>query len=150
VSSYSQLRSLQTSGPRPVPQDETIFVETGQHLSITVESRAIPEEEAMVIVRSVENASARHLASSGCWGWEQLRDYVVGEIESRWGVRPRDLLKESGIFKGFIARWGDRSEAIAKAAFEVYNGSWNGAPISVQRFSKGSDAYFAEVIAKNV
>ena len=95
-------------------------------------------------------SSTTPLTASEAWTWEQRRDYVVGEITARWGARPRDPLKESGIFKGFVNRWGAQSEPIARAAFETYNGIWNGAPVSVERFSKGSDPYFAEVIAKSV
>jgi hypothetical protein len=50
-----------------------------------------------------------------------------------------------------MTRYPDgKSIAIAKAAFEVQNGMWRSAPISVQRFCKGSDVFFADVIAERV
>ena len=107
-----------------------------------------PEEAAR---RIAPTASGRtHLLSTAPWGWEQMRDYVVGEIESRWGAQPRDSLRESGIFKGFVNRWGDQAERIARTAFDVHCGLWKGAPVSVSRFATGSDPYFAAVIAKNL
>ena len=141
-----------TSTPAPVqpPKDGSI-ISTESSLEITATTEVIPAKVAeQIIARPTVVESRTHLTASGAWTWEQMRDYVLGEITSRWGARPRDPLKESGIFKGFVGRWGDKSEPIARAAFETYNGIWNGAPVSVERFAKGSDPYFAEVIAKNI
>ena len=80
------------------------------------------------------------------WAWSDLRDYVVSQIETRFGAFPRDAKKEAGIFKSFLARHGDDAVAIARFAFEVEDGYWAGAPISVNRFCKASDPYFAEKI----
>jgi hypothetical protein len=80
------------------------------------------------------------------WSWQDLRDYVVSSIEAVHGPFPRNAIKESGIFKGFLNRWGDQSQVIAKRAFEVYGGMWAGAPISVYRFAKSSDEFFAKPI----
>ena len=92
-----------------------------------------------------------YLARGGSqWGWSDLRDYVVREIEKRFGAFPRDLVKEAGIFKGFMNRWGEKAPAIAKAAFEVHDGMWRGAPIAVTRFTVGNDPYFARIIASNI
>lgn len=85
--------------------------------------------------------------SEDSWEWGDLRDFVVAEIEKRTGAFPRDFKKEAGIFKSFMARWGDKAPAIARTAFEVHEGMWKGAPISVNRFCKGSDPYFAQPIA---
>lgn len=84
------------------------------------------------------------------WTWADLRDYVVAEIEKRQGPLRRDSYKECGIFKGFLARWGLRAPAIARAAFERYDGSWAGEPIGILRFCKGSDPYFSTVIADTI
>lgn len=80
------------------------------------------------------------------WEWSDLRDYVVSSIETRFGPFPRDAKKEAGIFKAFLARHGERAGAIARFAFEVEGGYWAGAPISVNRFCKGSDPYFSDKI----
>lgn len=84
------------------------------------------------------------------WGWEQLRDYVVTQIEGRFGCFPRDALKESGIFKGFVKRWGEKAGPIAIHAFEVRQGAWAGAPIGVTRFTKGNDPFFAVPILESL
>jgi hypothetical protein len=88
---------------------------------------------------------------ASAWNWSDLRDYIVEQIEQRHGPQVRDALKESGICKAFIARWGiEDAVAIARAAFEVHDGMWRNAPISISRFAKGSDPYFASVIATTV
>jgi hypothetical protein len=130
---------------------EEPVAETAVSLGIVAVTEAIPESEARLIsARVIATSKRTYLTATGAWSWEQLRDYVVSQIEARWGARPRDPMKEAGIFKGFVARWGDQSETIARVAFEVHGGMWNGAPMSVQRFCKGSDPYFAAIIAKNI
>lgn len=84
------------------------------------------------------------------WDWSDLRDYVVTRIQEVHGPQPRDHKKEMGIFKGFLSRWGADAAAIARHAYEVEGGWWRGAPIYVTRFCKGSDDYFARVIASKI
>lgn len=84
------------------------------------------------------------------WGWEQIRDYVVAGIEQQTGSFPRNPLTEAGIFKGFKARWGELAGPIAIYAIDVAEAWWQNAPISVNRFCKGSDPYFADPISKRV
>jgi hypothetical protein len=90
------------------------------------------------------------LVSSGEWGWEELRDYVVNRIEKRWGPQRRDPLKEASIFRSFVKRWGRMSEPISRYAFEIADGFWMGDPITINRWAKGSDPYFAAVIVKKL
>lgn len=80
------------------------------------------------------------------WTWEQIRDYVVAGIEENTGYFPRNPLTEAGIFKSFKSRWGDMAGPIAIYAIRVAGGWWQNAPISVNRFCKGSDEYFAKII----
>lgn len=101
-------------------------------------------EESVTVTR--HPSTSRAYLGKTEWAWDDLRDYVVAEIETRFGAFPRDSRKESGIFKSFLARWGSQAQAIARFAFEVEDGRWGGAPISVNRFCKGSDPYFAEKI----
>ena len=105
----------------------------------TVQAIARPSQAAGYVMRE-----------ESAWGWSDLRDYVIREMESRGNPQVRDGKKEASIFKSFMSRWGDQSVAIAKAAFEVHNGMWRNAPISVNRFCKASDEYFAAIIAKNL
>jgi hypothetical protein len=82
--------------------------------------------------------------------WRSLRDFVVAAIERRWGARPdSDPVKEAAIFKRFLSTWGDLAMPIARLAFERYDGMWAGAPISVNRFCRGSDPFFGEVIVRD-
>lgn len=81
----------------------------------------------------------------GAWTWEDLRDYVIFEIESRRGQQPRDLIKEKAIFRSFFNRQ-PRAVEIARHAFGFCDGLWRGQPITTSRFCKGSDPYFAEPI----
>lgn len=84
------------------------------------------------------------------WDWEDLRNYVVREIESRFGEFPKDPLRLKGIFQGFARRHGELAGPIAVAAFELHGGRWKGAPISVTRFCAGSDPYFAVPIRNSL
>lgn len=104
-------------------------------------------ERVEVLPLPTRPAEARtHLLSEGSWDWRACRDYVALEIEQRFGAFPRDPKKESGIFKSFVERWGDQAQAIARYAFEVCEGRWAGAPISINRFCKASDPFFAQPI----
>lgn len=90
------------------------------------------------------------LGDERSWNWRQVRDYVVDQIESRQGQFHRDGGKEYGIFNSFCARWGDKAGSIARYAFEVCDGMWRDQPITTSRFTKGSDPYFAVVIAERL
>jgi hypothetical protein len=97
--------------------------------------------------------SRAHLHNPGRWGWKELRDYVVTEIEARFGPMPnRNLHHEYGIFTRFVAPrekggWGEQAKDIARFAFEVMDGRWRGRQVSIYHFSKNQDREFAEVIA---
>lgn len=115
----------------------------------TVQRQEVKVTESVTITRKSESRS-HMLKPVEHWGWEEVRDYVVTEIESRFGVFPRDSRKEMGVFKSFCSRHGEAAPIIAQYAFEVCEGWWKGAPISVNRFCKGSDPYFAEVIIQTL
>lgn len=96
-------------------------------------------------------SSAFLLKKAKDWTWQDLRDYVIAAITERFGTPRRDPLKESGIFKGFINRYGIVSAVlIATSAFEVYNGIWRNAPVGVSRFTTNNDPYFADVLLARV
>jgi len=107
-------------------------------------------ETAPVITEKVHVtsvASASYLMKDDAqWTWENLRDYVMGQIEQYHGPQLRNAVKEASIFKGFMKRHGTQAVAIARFAFEVQRGMWQRAPISVNRFCAGSDPYFADPI----
>lgn len=93
-------------------------------------------------------SSSRHLLTQEeSWTWEELRDYVITEIVRRHGPQVRNGKKERAIFSSFLNRWPEgKAVLIAKAAFEIYDGMWANAPLSVNRFCKASDPFFSEVI----
>lgn len=108
----------------------------------------VPTVVERVTIRPLPTAhGAAHLTKADEeWDWEALRDYVVRAIEQRHGPFPRNFKTEHSIFKSFVSRWGKQAPAIARYAFEVCDGMWSNAPISINRFCKGSDQYFAAVI----
>lgn len=114
---------------------------------MVVETTVAIEEKVEVVHRRSES---RAFVAKTEWAWDDLRDYVVHNIEERFGPFPRDARKEAGIFKSFLSRWGDQAQGIARYAFETVDGRWAGAPISVNRFCKNSDPYFAAVIAERL
>lgn len=96
-------------------------------------------------------SSAFLLKKAADWTWQDLRDYVVTAITERFGAPQRDALKESVIFKAFISRYGIvNAVLVATAAFEIYRGIWRNAPVSITRFTKGNDPYFADVLLARV
>lgn len=112
---------------------------------LTTSTTVVVTEEVTLTPRRSE-ARAFIAKEEATWEWSDLRDYVVTEIEKRFGAFPRDMRKESGIFKSFLTRYADQAPAIARFAFEVEDGFWGGAPISVNRFCKNSDPFFADKI----
>lgn len=119
---------------------DSIVAPTAQETSVKVMER--------VSVTSLPSTSRGHLMRPDSeWTWSDLRDYVISEIEKCSGVFPRNQRKEQGIFNRFHSEFGpEESAAIARHAFEVCNGWWANAPISVNRFCRGSDDFFARPI----
>lgn len=108
----------------------------------------IPEEPAPA--RPSENV-AFDMKPDEEWGWEDLRNYVIAGIERYHGPQVRDNIKEKSIFGSFIKRHGAvDSAAIVRYAFGFNEGMWNNAPISVNRFCKASDSYFADAIKQRL
>lgn len=100
-----------------------------------------------VSVTMLPSQSKTHLLKdSAGWGWSEIRDYVVSAIEARFGSFPRDARKEAAIFKRFALQYGSDAGRIAQYAFETCDGWWMNSPVSVQRFCRGSDLYFASPI----
>jgi hypothetical protein len=124
--------------------------------TITTAPKVVVEQVAPVITQSATVKRAAHAGTAHvgkdpeAWDWEAVRDYVVRSIEERHGVFPRNFKTEPSIFKSFSNRWGNQAGPIAKMAFEVFDGVWKGAPISVNRFCIGSDVYFAAPLAERL
>ena len=138
---FAALPASTSSKPEATePKRESVEVTATAAVVQTIEMQPVPLRAS---------ASSDRMVSADNWGWRELRDYVVREIEVRHGPQPRDFGRERGIFDGFCRRWGKDAAKIARTAFEVHDGMWRNAPISISRFAKGSDPYFAQVIAKN-
>ena len=123
---------------------------TGQQRMVTPRPEPVVQITQTVTSMPRSSAAAYVAKSDERWGWDDLRDYVVAQIEGKFGPFPRDVRKEAGIFKSFVARHPEHAAAIARYAFETSGGFWMGAPIQVTRFCKGSDPYFAEPIVKRL
>lgn len=122
-----------------------------QSPTVVVQDVAPVVQETVRVLPASSKGTAFVMKDETIWGWSDLRDYVIGEIEKRHGPQVRDPRKEAGIFKSFMSRWPEQGVAIAKAAFgPVNDGMWRNAPISVNRFCLASDPYFAAVIASRL
>lgn len=115
------------------------------------------QQEATVVAREevsvVPMANDRHLyvgKPDSEWEWRDLQDYVVDQIEAIHGPFVRDNKQEYGIFNAFVGRWGKQSAAIARYAFEECGGYWVNAPVTITRFTKGNDPFFAAVISQRL
>jgi hypothetical protein len=85
------------------------------------------------------------------WSWEQLRDYVLRSTLERHGPQPRrEQPVVNSIFQSFSARWGTQAGPIARFAFEQQDGFWRDAPVTITRFTKGNDGYFAGPISERL
>ena len=102
-------------------------------------------EQSTTVTRRSEGRS-HLLKDPDDWGWSEVRDYVVRQIEDRFGEFPRDHRKEASIFKGFCNRYGAAAPLIAQYAFDICDGWWKGSPVHVNRFTKNSDPYFGDLI----
>lgn len=85
------------------------------------------------------------------WSARELRSYVVGEIALRFGYEPIPAFKEHAIFASFIERWGgEMAAAMARYVFEVCDGKWLGKPVTIYRWCKNADPYFAIPLAERL
>jgi hypothetical protein len=103
------------------------------------------------ITRVGQDAVTHTMKPDAEWDWHDLRDYVMREMEAVHGPQVRNSIKEKAIFSSFITRHGAAtSAAIARFAFGFSKGMWANAPISVNRFCKGSDRFFADPIKQRL
>jgi hypothetical protein len=123
-----------------------------QTRSLTVKT-AVPTvvERVTITPRPAEVPTAYLAQPAEKWSWEDLRNYVIDQIQKYHGPQLRNPITEAAIFKGFLARHGANSARIAKQAFSERGekGMWVSAPISVNRFCKNQDPFFAlPILAK--
>lgn len=130
------MRNIDTDLDR---QGVTAIVKTSTAVAETLSATPTPSAARAFLAKPEEQ-----------WTWSDLRDYVVAEIERRSGAFARESKKEYGIFTRFLKTWGSLAPRIAHYAFTECDGYWMGQPITINRFTKGADPYFAEVIANRV
>ena len=116
------------------------------------ETKTTVTQTSTATLRSNTGHSYQSKHSGDQWGWEELRDYVVDRIEFFHGPFPRDFRKEKSIFSRFLKEHGQEAVAIVKHVFEgpAATGTWLGAPISVGRFCRNSDPFFAIPILEKI
>ena len=105
---------------------------------------AVTEQVAITAVSPAQAARATKPASQ--WSPGDFAAFVFEEIHRACGdqLPCRDA---EGILAGFFYRWGaERAVRIAKAAFELYGGIWQNAPVTVRRFAATHDEFFARRI----
>jgi hypothetical protein len=132
--------------------DEVLTARLTQARPTVVVQAPLPVAEPVVTAAPLSAQRSFLMRPDGDWTPGDLRDFVVAEIERVHGRSPRDPIKESAIFNSFHSRWGaERAAAIARFVFsEPLRGYWMGAPITVNRFTKGSDRYFAERVLEMI
>jgi hypothetical protein len=80
------------------------------------------------------------------WSPQDLYDYVTAEILRLCGPQlPAKGAQQT--IEDFCRRYGIATAVrIARAAFEVHAGYWQGAPVTWRRFAPGHDQFFAEPV----
>ena len=98
-------------------------------------------------VTPVTGAQAARVARAPeAWSAADVTAYVLEEIIRIHGPQlpSKDV---RGTLEGFCARFGvPVAVRIARAAFEVYGGMWQGAPVTGKRFGEGHDSFFSQPI----
>lgn len=104
---------------------------------ITTQASATPITPAAHLIKPDEQ-----------WTPEDLRDYILAEVIKRQpsAAQRRNAAAEMAICRSFCQRYGANAPRIARYAFTIAQGWWNNSPVGFTRFSKASDAYFAEII----
>jgi hypothetical protein len=71
-----------------------------------------------------------------------LGSHIAAEI-ARCSGPQLPCFNAGQIIDGFWERFGAAGMVICRQAFEVHNGMWQGAPVTLQRFQAHHDPFFA-------
>ena len=74
----------------------------------TVQTVAPQVVETVTVRPRPSQAAGYVMRPDSDWGWSDLRDYVIREIEARGGAVVRNPKTEASIFKSFMSRWPER------------------------------------------
>jgi hypothetical protein len=137
-----------------MPQTKSNFTDGWGPVSaapvVRVTERA-PTIRENVTVTSRESRTTFIGKDPATWTADDLRSYVVTQIEQRHGAWPRKAPQEVSIFTSYVNRYGEFAGRIAVYVFQDLKGYWRGAPVNhPNRFSKGSDEWFGDVIRERL
>src|SRR6266568_561977 len=119
-------------------------------MRIPAETTCSSSETAVTASLSVTTVSEAQALRAGRhpdqWSVSDVYAYVCEEILRLNGPQLPSHGAQQTI-EDFCSRFGTPvAVRIARAAFEVYNGRWQGAPITWKRFAPGHDEYFAQPV----
>ena len=100
--------------------------------------------------RYEDRLTASPLKPAEEWTHTDLRTYVVAEIERRFGRWERNFITEAAIFKRFHKEWGAQGVRMAQYLFDTLDGWWQGDPVTVNRFCKKADLFFAVPLSERM
>lgn len=111
----------------------------------TVRSSVSPSASLSVTPVTADQA-ARVRRPAQDWSVPDVCAYITEEIVRVHGPQLPARNVQSAL-EGFCARHGIiEAVRIARAAFEIYGGMWEGAPVTWRRFTEGHDSFFAQPI----
>ena len=109
--------------------------------------RAPQSLSATLSVTPVSTAQAARAARpADAWSASDVVAYITEEITRHHG--PQLPARDSDqVLQAFCQRFSvPQAVRVARAAFEVYGGMWQGAPVTWRRFLPSHDGYFAQPI----
>jgi hypothetical protein len=108
---------------------------TSESLSVSLGVTSVTEAQAARVSRPPE-----------AWTAADVAEYITEEVVRVHGPQlPARDVQET--LRGFCERFGvPAAVRIARAAFEIYSGFWEGAPVTWKRFGPGHDEFFAQPI----
>jgi hypothetical protein len=107
---------------------------------------SVSPSDSLTITPVTAAQAARAALPPGDWSTGDFCAYVIEEITRIHGPQ----LPAKGVqaaLEGFCERFSVAvAVQVARAAFEVHNGFWEGAPVTWRRFAEGHDSFFARPI----
>jgi hypothetical protein len=100
---------------------------------------------AQASLLSPENPAVAIPAVTG----ESLGEYIATETARLLGPQLPNY-RAGEIIAGFCERFGADAMAICRQVFDVHNGMWRGAPVTILRFQEHHDEYFAYPLLQEV
>ena len=118
--------------------DEREFADKVQNFDVSYDD---PVPVARQAIQLVSVPPLESFEESELYGMEgkELLQYFVRRFQETFGFAyVVEWVKEIAVMKSFKRRFGPESGPMIKLLFDKYGGKWNGKPVSVTTFSKGS------------